>query len=497
MAYPFHEFPVTASDAYKFSMALAGAALRTESFHLSHRKGGLNGWHFMPVDAGEYLKSCLPKPKEEDYRYLQSHDYDVGVAFRKAFERPDPLHTISVPKGSWFYNREPAVLSRGPSAVVSWLEPHAITLNFRIQVATAIKSGEFDERFRYATCEEERLIIEETLDQLGAKLPWKIQVREAEYYEAVLKRALKLVEVVHNPDRIFEVGMRSVSCQQQHKVALLAILAAGIKRTSNAHLAQVLGMIPVGTMGHEHVQRIGDDYEAFCWMRDRFPGFLFYLPDTFSTLYSGVPSALKVIAEDPDRDAGIRFDSEHAIRGHYTFTVARAMEMGIQPRLALESGWNHELTAEFEKLREQVLWPEDRQAYGYGGYLVKPEWPSFLRDDVSAVWKLCQTGGRAVQKFGDEPGSAKESIPGRPLIYRPNPLYAGADTPTSYILQEGEKWSPPHDATLVSGQAEDGRLPPSKLGCLPAVMSPATQELMRTCRANRDEVLARAALRGL
>jgi nicotinic acid phosphoribosyltransferase len=478
-------------------MAEAGAALRTESFYYSHRRGGLNGWHFMPIDAGQYLKACLPKPAKTDYDYLGHHNYEIGAASQRAFEMPEALHTIAVPKGSWFYNREPAFLSNGPSALVSWLEPHAIALQFRIQVATAIKSGEFDGRFKYATCEEERTILEEMCDLLGAKLPWKIQVREAEYYEAVLKRALNLVEVVHNPDRIFEVGMRSVSCPQQHRVALQAILAAGIKRTSNAHLAQVLGMIPVGTMGHEHVQRIGDDYDAFCWMRDRFPGFLFYLPDTFSTLYSGIPSALKVIAETPERDAGIRFDSEHAIRGHYTFTVARAMEMGIQPRLALESGWNYDLTVEFEKLREQVKWPEDRQAYGYGGYLVKPEWPSFLRDDVSAVWKLCKTGSCAVQKFGDEPGSAKESIPGRPLIYRPNPLYAGSDTPASYILQEGERWTPPNDAVLVSGKAEDGRLPPSKLGCQPAAMSPATQELMRGCRKNRDEVLARVAQRGL
>lgn len=495
--YPFLNFPITASDGYKFSMAEAGAALRTESFYYSHRKGGLHGWHFMPVDAVEYLKACLPKPADSDYDYLRTHDYEVGAAFRRAFTKRESLEVVSVPKGSWFYNREPVFMARGPSAVSSWLEPHAIRLQFYIQVATAIKSGDFDERFKYATCDAERLIIEEMCDQVGARLPWKIQVRKDEYYEAVLKRALKLVDLVKNPDRIFEVGMRSVSCPQQHEIALQAVLAAGIKRTSNVHLAQTLGMIPVGTMGHEHIQRIGDDYEAYCWMRDRFPGFLFYLPDTFSTLYSGVPSALRVIAEEPGRDAGIRFDTEHGIRGHYTFTVARSMEMGIQPRLALESGWNYDLTVEFEQLREQVRWPADRQAYGYGGFLVKPEWPSFLRDDVSAVWKLCQTGSLAVMKFGDEPGSAKESIPGRPFIYRPNPIYSGPGTPASYILQEGEDWSPPDGATLLSGKAEDGRLPPSSLGCAPTRMSPATLDLMRKCRARRDDVLARAALRGL
>jgi hypothetical protein len=173
------------------------------------------------------------------------------------------------------------------------------------------------------------------------------------------------------------------------------------------------------------------------------------------------------------------------------------MELGLKPRLALESGWNDSLTIEFEQLREQVRWPADRQAYGYGGFLVETPWPSFRRDDVCAVWKLCKSGSCSVMKFGDEPGSGKESIPGRPVIYRPNPLHAGPSTPVSYILQEGEDWQPPHNATRLSGESFDNRLDPSRIGGLPPVMSPATQSLIAECRKRRDDVLARAALRGL
>lgn len=489
--------PITASDAYKLSMAEAGAALRAETFYYSHRKGGRDGWHYMPVDADTYVRSELPTPRDEDYDYLRQHSYEVGASFRKAFS-DIKLKVTSVPKGSWFYNREPAFMAEGHSAVASWLEPAAIKLHHRIQLATAIMSGDprLIEKVSFATCNRERDIVLETFDSLKRKAP-DIQVRPQEYFDAVLARARRLVEIVKDPDRIFEVGMRAVTCMDQHAIALRAIKDAGILRTSNVMLAQEIGMIPVGTMGHEHIQRIGDCYEAFCWMRDRFPGFLFYLPDTFSTLYSGIPSALRAISEVPDRDAGIRFDTEHGIRGHYTFTVARAMEMGMKPRLALESGWNDKLTVEFEELREQVRWPADRQAYGYGGFLVKTPWPSFQRDDVCAVWKLCKTGATGVMKFGDEPGSSKESIPGRPVIYRPSPLEAGAFTPASYILQEGEDWTPPHGARLISGAAEDGRLDPSRLGCRPAAMSPATQALINGCRKRRDDVLARAALRGL
>jgi len=487
--------PITGSDGYKFSMAEAGAALRFEYFNYSHRKGGVNGWHYMPVDAESYVRSLLPKPEISDYDYLRNHSYDVGASFRKAFTQYDKLRVVAVPKGSWFYDREPAVLDGGPSAVASWLEPLHLILNFRIQVATAAKTGKLDDRCKFATCEREREIILETLDSIGAHAP-KIEVRADEYAASVLARAKDLVSIVENPDRIFEVGMRAVSCMDQHEIALRAIKEAGILRTSNVYLAQKLDLIPVGTMGHEHPQRIGDDYDCYTAMRDRFPGFLFYLPDTFSTLRSGVPSALIVIAEQPDRDAGIRFDSEHGIRGHYMFTIARAIEMGIQPRLALESGWNRELTVEFEHLREMAKWPADRQAYGYGGYLVKPEWKSFLRDDVSAVYKLCQSGSMATMKFGDEPKSGKASFPGRPVIWRPKPVELGPGVPAGYIAQEDEDWKPPLAASLLSGASSHGVLDPTRTQAKGLVLSPATQELVRKCEIRRDEAIARAALRG-
>jgi nicotinate phosphoribosyltransferase len=486
---------VTGSDGYKFSMAEAGAALRVESFYYSHRRGGVNGWHYMPVDPNTFIQSLLPTPKAEDYEYLSQHSYEVGASFRRAFEQRDKLKIVGVPKGSWFYDREPAILVEDYSAVTSWLEPSALQLHFRIQIATAAKTGKLDERCRFATCLRERDIITETFDSIGMKAP-QIEVRADEYYRSVLDRARDLVGIVKDPNRIFEVGMRAVSCMEQHEIALAAIKEAGILRTSNVFLAQKLGMIPVGTMGHEHPQRIGDDYEAFIAMRDRFPGFLFYLPDTFSTIQSGIPSALHVIAEQPDRDSGIRFDSEHGIRGHYMFTIAKAMEMGLQPRLALESGWNRELTVEFEELREMVKWPADRQAYGYGGYLVKPDWPSCLRDEVSAVYKLSKTGSRAVMKFGDEPGSAKASIPGRPVIWRPKPVQMTANTPAGYIAQEGEDWDPPVESTLISGRTEHQGLAPHQSKVRPPVVSPATQELIRKCETNRNEAIARAALRG-
>ena len=166
------------------------------------------------------------------------------------------------------------------------------------------------------------------------------------------------------------------------------------------------------------------------------------------------------------------------------FTVVRAREVGLTPNLALESGWNHDLTVEFEELRKQIRWPEDRQCYGFGGFLNKTPWASFERDTVSAVWKLSQTGNRAVMKFGDEPGGAKESIPGRPRIYRPKP--AVHSDVIGYVYQEGEDHPDP-DVFCLSGQETTSPLYPGRVGRL--VHSPETQRLVSKCRDAKKCIL--------
>ena len=487
------EHTILNTDAYKLSMAEGGAALRQETFYYSHRRGGSNGWHYMPVDVKSFIKNLLPNTDDKDsYEYLREHSYEVGAGYRKAISLQDQLKINTIPKGAWFYNREPAFSVSGSSAIASWLEPLALQLQFRIQIATAYLSSTkgWEDKILYATCESEKEIILETLDSLMIKSfstphnRFKIEVRTNQYYDDVFNRAKKLVELVGNPDRIFEVGMRGVSCLEQHEIALEAIKNAGIIRTSNVGLAEKLGMTPVGTMGHEHIQRSGSDYAAFTSMRDRFPGFLFYLPDTFDTVRSGVPAALKVIAETPERDAGIRFDSENGIRGHYIYTVVRAREVGLEPILALESGWNYKLTEEFEELRKQIGWKEDRQAYGYGGYLVKPLWETFCRDDVSAVWKISQSGSRATMKFGDEPNSGKQSIPGKPVIWRTNPSVSSEVL--GCVYQDGE--NPEIDGRYKLTDRETcSALYPVHAGKI--VMSPETQKLIDQCMSERAKIL--------
>ncbi|XXF76429.1 nicotinate phosphoribosyltransferase [Myxococcaceae bacterium GXIMD 01537] len=447
-----------ATDGYKFSMAEAGWPLRQETFYYTHRRGGLQ---VMPLDVASFVKGLLPEPRAEDYEYLGRHDYEMGVGFKAAMLRKDRLTIRAIPRGALFYPREPVFSLTGPSALVSWLEPLLLQLNFRIQVATqALADREaLAQALAVVTCEEQKQIALETLDAVGVK-PVPIAVDAEGYFQKVLDGVKALVEAVEDPSRIFEVGMRAATCMEQHELALRACHEAGVKRTSNVYLAHKLQMIPIGTMGHEHVQRYGSDDAAFRAIRERRPQRSSYLLDTYDTLTSGIPAAFKLIAEDPGAGDSIRFDSGNK-KLQYLYAVARAKDLGIRPVNIIEDGLDAAVTREFEDLRRQVGWEPSAQYYGYGGHIVaKPMACPFNRDRVAAIYKLSRTGHTPTMKFGNEAGEGKQSIPGAPVLYRRR----HGSGPIGLIAQEGEAVpegyfpltdSAPEPASLVGAQSAE------------------------------------------
>ncbi len=417
-------------------MAEAGVPLRKETFYYAHRKGGAQ---IVPTDIKALIKRLLPDPKKEDYDFLDKHEYEMGVGYKAAMLQIDKIVVNALPKGAVFYDREPVFSITGPSAIVSWLEPLVLgELNYRIQIATLgiLDFTALTADVATVTCQRQADIIAETLSEFNIHVP-PMKVDSAKYHENVLNNALKLVEIVKDPLRLFEVGMRAASCPEQHEIALEACKAAGITRTSNCFLAQKLGMVPVGTMGHEHVQRYGSDIAAFRVMRDRRPYRSSYLLDTYDTFLSGIPAAYALIAEEPDRGDSIRFDSGDKM-SQYLYAISKAKAMKIRPKCILEDSFNDTLTAEFEASREQVGWKPSEQYYGYGGHLVaSPGFSKLTRDRVAAVWKLSQSGDSPTMKFGNEPGHGKESIPGSPVVFRHR--NGSRNAPVGIIGQQGEE----------------------------------------------------------
>ena len=424
-------YSLLATDGYKFSMAEVGWPLRRETFVYTHRKGGQQ---ILPIDVKAHVKGLLPVPIEQDWAYLRANEYAMGEGYAHAIQKErDKFRVDALPKGSTFFSGEPVFSVSGVSALGSWLEPIALQINYRIQVATlALRDPErLAREVAKVTCWRQKEIIAETLQEIKVKEP-KIEVDTYGYQQQVLDAVKDLVEIVKNPNRIFEVGLRSVTCMEQHQLALEACKEAGVKRTSNVFLAERLGMIPVGTMGHEHLQRYGSDEEGFRAMKDRRPYRSSYLPDTYDFFLCGLPAAIRVMMEDPDRKDSIRYDSGNK-ETQFMYVVSEARQRGLQLRHIVEDGLNSLQTRVFEILREQMKVDPDDMFYGYGGFIVaETAFGSLKRDEVQAVWKLSMTGNRPTMKFSSDPG--KMSIPGRPVVWR----RTSAHGPIGIIGQEGE-----------------------------------------------------------
>jgi nicotinic acid phosphoribosyltransferase len=242
-------------------------------------------------------------------------------------------------------------------------------------------------------------------------------------------------------------------------------------------------MTPVGTMGHEHVQRFGSDEAAFRAMRDRRPGRSSYLLDTFDTIRSGIPAAFRVMEEDRRRGDSIRYDSGDK-EAQYRFAAAEAKRRGLRPVQILEDAFDAPLTRRFEELRREVGLAAEEQFYGYGGTLVATtatrSGTHLVRDRVAAVYKLSETARWPTMKFGNEPGAGKESIPGRPVVFR----RLRGDGAVGIVGQQGEA-PPPGYALLTDAE---GAWPVVREGVME--LSPETRKLADELRSERARMTA-------
>ena len=111
-----------------------------------------------------------------------------------------------------------------------------------------------------------------------------------------------------------EVGMEFGTRRAQEMDAALwgarATVIGGFEATSNVRAGKLFGIPVAGTHAHALVQAYKNDYDAFHAYARRHKNCVF-LVDTYNTLKSGVPTAIKVAKELGDKInfVGIRLDS--------------------------------------------------------------------------------------------------------------------------------------------------------------------------------------------
>lgn len=222
----------------------------------------------------------------------------------------------------------------------------------------------------------------------------------------IATKAARVVQAAQG-DKVLEFGLRRAHGPDAGLYGARASILAGCEATSNL-LAGKLFQIPVvGTHAHAWVQFFESEIEAFrAWAR-AFPASVLFLVDTYDTLRSGLPNALKVAREVEaagGKFLGIRLDSGDLA---YLSKVARKM--------LDEAGYPDALIVATSDLDEYLIRDLKAQGarvnvWGVGTNLIT------ARDQpaLGGVYKLAatQVGSQMVPKIKVSDNPAKVTNPG-------------------------------------------------------------------------------------
>ena len=106
---------------------------------------------------------------------------------------------------------------------------------------------------------------------------------------------------------VLEFGSRRAQGADAAILGSRAAYIGGVNGTACTISDQLFGVKAGGTMAHAWVQMFDSEYEAFKAYVEMYPNNATLLVDTYNTLKSGVPNAIKVFQEM--KDAGIEYYS--------------------------------------------------------------------------------------------------------------------------------------------------------------------------------------------
>lgn len=104
-------------------------------------------------------------------------------------------------------------------------------------------------------------------------------------------------------DGVMEFGLRRAQGPDSGTYGARAAVIGGCKGTSNVLAGQMFDVPVLGTHAHSWIMSFPDEYTAFKKYAKLYPSACILLVDTYDTLKSGMPNAIKVFKEM--RDAGI------------------------------------------------------------------------------------------------------------------------------------------------------------------------------------------------
>ncbi|MDE6214797.1 MAG: nicotinate phosphoribosyltransferase [Lachnospiraceae bacterium] len=217
-------------------------------------------------------------------------------------------------------------------------------------------------------------------------------------------------------DGVMEFGLRRAQGPDAGTYGARAAVIGGCIGTSNVLCGQLFDVPVKGTHAHSWIMSFPDEYTAFKTYANMYPSACILLVDTYDTLKSGVPNAIRVFKEMREAGIplgyyGIRLDS-----GDLAYLSKKARKM------LDEAGFSDAVISASNDLDEFLIQSLKDQgtkitSWGVGTHLItSKDCPSF-----GGVYKLAAImgqDGKFIPKIKLSENTEKVTNPGNKTIYR-------------------------------------------------------------------------------
>lgn len=217
-------------------------------------------------------------------------------------------------------------------------------------------------------------------------------------------------------DGIMEFGLRRAQGPDAGTYGARAAVIGGCIGTSNVLCGQLFDVPVKGTHAHSWIMSFPDEYTAFKTYAEMYPSACILLVDTYDTLKSGVPNAIRVFQEMRDAGVSLSFYGIRLDSGDLAYLSKKARKMldaaGFPDAVISASNDLDEYLIDSLKAQGAAI-----TSWGVGTNLItSKDWPAF-----GGVYKLAaimNEAGEFVPKIKLSENSEKVTNPGNKTIYR-------------------------------------------------------------------------------
>lgn len=332
-------------------------------------------------------------------------------------------------------------------------------------------------------------IIRVTAPIMEAQLLETALLNIVNHQTLIATKASRVVQAAEG-GTVLEFGLRRAQGPDAGIYGARAAVIAGCQATSNVLTGEMFGIPVGGTHAHSWVMSFPDELSAFRAYAEIFPTNCMLLVDTYDTLGSGMPNAIRTFDELRARGyepVGVRLDS-----GDLAYLSRECR------RMLDEAGYPNARVFASGDLDEELIWDLKAQGaaidvWGVGTRMItSQDCPA-----LGGVYKLAaeEVDGELVPKIKISENPAKITNPGQKMLYR---IYDGdgmavADLITldSEVIDESQPLTifDPVDTwkklTLTGFKARKLLVPVFE-GGRQVYESPALKDIQSYCRADLD-----------